>query len=194
MLGEAKVAIDSAAMPPLLSSLSGNRMINHNELQKLLLYIEPNKKITEADVESCLSDQSNVDLDDVVYAAFSGAGDILQNGLHKLRGEGVLAITIIRAAARHAMRLHWCKSMIAAGADGEETIKMLRPPVFFKKLPAFRTHMRRWPSDGLIKLLARLLDAETQCKTTGFPAEEITAQILLGICYQAAQAAKRAAA
>ncbi len=180
----AKITLDSGVMPLLLQSLSGNRMVNQQELQKLLLYIEPRKTVTADDVESCLALQSDAELDDAVFAAFSGNAKSLIAALDSLKGEGMPAIALLRAAIRHTMRLHWAKSMLAAGAELDSTMKLLRPPVFFKKLRAFESQLRLWPQSSLMKISARLQDAETSCKSSGFPAEEIAAQTLIGICVQ----------
>ena len=177
------------AMPALLSLLSANRMVNRQELEKLLLYIEPINIVTEQDVESALAAQTNLGLDDVVYAAFSGDAKTAAAGLQVLRGEGMSGIPILRALSRHAMRLHWVLSMIQAGSNRDEAIKMLRPPVFFKKLRAFEHHLRLWPMPGLLRLSNRLLAAEISSKSTGYPADDIAGQIIMGIAIQSERAA-----
>ncbi|TAH37997.1 MAG: DNA polymerase III subunit delta [Alphaproteobacteria bacterium] len=192
-LTQAGVKLESGALPNLTSLMSANRMVNKQELEKLLLYIHPNAAITNDDIENCLVNQSQMELDDVVYAAFSGLGRQLDDGIHKLKSEGLFGIPILRATARHALRLHWAKSMINGGAQMEETVKMLRPPIFFKKLKSFEAQLRLWNAATLLKLLARLSEAEVQCKSTGFPVDEITGQLLLAICQQAQNLGKRTA-
>lgn len=192
-LNDAGAKLESGAMQNLTSLLSANRMVNKQELEKLLLYIHPGKTISNEDIENCLVNQSQMELDDVVYAAFSGQGKQLDNGIHKLKSEGLFGIPIIRATARHAMRLHWARSMILAGAQMDDTIKMLRPPIFFKKLKSFEAQLRLWNPNTLLKLLSRLSETEIQCKSTGYPVDEITGQLLMAICAQAQSLAKKAA-
>jgi len=55
----------------------------------------------------------------------------------------------------------------------------LRPPVFFKEIPIFRTHLQRWGNEAnLGKVLALLYQTELSCKTTGADAELFTSHCI----------------
>lgn len=190
---EAGVSMDSETRRLLLSLLSANRMVNKQEIDKLLLYIGDQKSIGSDDVEACLVSQANIGLDDVIYAAFSGQPKLIGAGLNKLQSEGVFAVTILRAAARHAIRLHLVKTMAAMGANMEDTVRGLRPPVFFKKIDAFKRQLRIWNPPSLLRATERLMEAEIQSKSTGYPGDDITGQTLLAIAVQAEQLQRRAA-
>lgn len=190
---EAGVSLNEEARRLLLSLLSSNRMVNKQELDKLLLYVSPQKSASEEDVALCLVSQANVDLDDVVYAAFSGNAKPIGDGLRALWSEGSSPVMVLRAASRHAIRLHLVKTMVALGAGLEETVKYLRPPIFFKKVDAFKQQLRLWDGNSLLRAITRLMEAEIQSKTTGLPGEEIAGQTLLAIALQSMQLGRRAA-
>jgi DNA polymerase-3 subunit delta len=98
---------------------------------------------------------------------------------------------MIRAAMRHAERLMIVVSRIDDGGSAEQAVGSLRPPVFFKRLPAFSGQVRRWKRDGLLRALTRLMEAELRCKTTGLPAEAICNRALMEIAQAAGRTSRK---
>lgn len=170
-----------AALQPLLS---GNRALNTQILDTLLLYTHPAPTITAEAVSELLVSQANLALDDAVYAAFSGKAPILQQTLRQLAGEGVAGIPLLRATARHALRLQWVQSLIKAGMEQKTALKMPRPAIFFKRESEFLHQMRRYSPRALLRIAQKVQQAEIMAKT-GYPADELAAQTLYGICLQA---------
>ena len=66
----------------------------------------------------------------------------------------------------------------------------LRPPLFFKVKDKFRSQLRIWPPGRASGALGRLMDAERDCKTTGFPAETICHRTLLALAASVRPASK----
>lgn len=183
-LRQRQCRIEAEAMPILLPQLSGNRGISAQILENLILYAHPATTITAAIIDTVLVNQADWALDDAIDAAFSGRADLLQPALTKLAGEGQSGVALLRAAARHALRLLQMHDLLARGTPQEAALKMLRPPVFFKRQRPFLMQLRRFAPKTLLRLNQRLQTAEIQAKT-GWPAEILAAQILLGLCLQA---------
>ena len=66
-------------------------------------------------------------------------------------------------------------------------MKLLRPPVFFKRAALFRGQLQAWNVARLAGALEALTEAEIACKTTGVPAEASCRQTLLAIAWRAAR-------
>ena len=70
---------------------------------------------------------------------------------------------------------------------GEETasvafaamLRSLRPPIFFKHQDRFLAELRQWPPRRALAALGLLLEAERQCKRTGFPDHTLCSEVLL---------------
>ena len=178
------IALGHGAWSELAPLLSGNRALNAQIIETLCLYVHPAKQIAAEDVSALLVSQANLALDDAIYAAFSGQAGILQATLQKLGGEGLNGIAILRAASRHALRLHWVQALIAAGMAPDTALKMPKPPIFFKRTREFEAQMRRFAPRALLRISQRLQEAEIMAKSSAYPGDEIAAQTLYGICLQ----------
>jgi DNA polymerase-3 subunit delta len=80
---------------------------------------------------------------------------------------------------------------MAQGASATEAAKTVRPPLFFRREPAFVQALRLWPEPALEAAATRVWEAERACKRTGTPAETICRSVLLGLAQRAAQQRRR---
>ena len=67
----------------------------------------------------------------------------------------------------------------------DDAAKALRPPVFFKRAPAFREALRLSSAGRPGDALERLVEAEAACKRTGAMPDALCADALLGIAREA---------
>ncbi len=193
-----KLEVAPDALEFLVNRLGGDRMLTRRELEKLAIYCAPPLngedngeagKVTLADAEACVGDSSEQGVDDIAMAVARGDIAELDRTYERVTREGTHAIAILRAVARHFERLHFVAGKMAEGANADGAIKALRPPLFFKAVTPFKSALRQWPASNIGRALELLLKAEMDCKTTGMPAEAITARVLM----QLATAARRAA-
>jgi len=193
-LRQSKLDVAPDALEFLVGRLGGDRMMTRRELEKLAIYCAPldgesGGKVTLADAEACVGDSSEQGVDDIAMAVARGDIAELDRTYERVTREGANAIAILRAVSRHFERLHFVAGKMAEGANADGAIKALRPPLFFKAVTPFKSALRQWPAANLARALELLLKAEMDCKTTGMPAEAITARVLM----QLATAARRAA-
>jgi len=178
---EAGYGIDRDALASLAAGLVGDRAIARNEFEKLITYklSDTDKTIRLADVDACSGDVRSRTFDELVHAA--GLGDVarLSASLAALERENTPAVAILRTVQGHFRRLYQCQLKMDDGLDPKTAMKSLNPPVFWKYEDAFVTQMRRWPRARIENLMNALNNVEAQTKTTGMPAETLTAQILL---------------
>ncbi len=179
MLKENGLTADPDALEFLSANLGGDRRLSRMELTKLILYMGKSGKVTLDDAIACVGDSAQLSMDDLALATADGNHADAQHTLDRLLADGESPISILRSVVSHFMRLHLAKSLISQGSSTEQALGQLRPPVFFKAADRFRRQLTRWPLDRLSTALEVLLDAEIDCKTTGLPAQEITARALM---------------
>lgn len=169
----------------IAANLGADRMVSRMEIEKLVLYARGKSQVTLEDAQAVIGDSATVTLDDVVLAAAGGNLEALTVALARARFEGVASVSILRAAGRHLSRLEEAVSSVAGGADPEQALRSLRPPVFFKQQPAFRAQIARWRPQNLTRARAELIQAEIDCKSTGLPDEAVCERALMRIAAMA---------
>ena len=182
------------ALAYLAANLGGDRQLTRRELEKLALYKGPEGGPIElADAEACVGDSAALSLDDLALAV--GGGDLaqLERAFARSLQEGAHPVAALRAVARHFQRLHLVCGLAAQGKPLEQAMKALRPPVFWKLAERFQGQARGWPPAALARALARLLEAEADCKRTGAPAEALAARAMLEIAANAPTRPRRRA-
>src|SRR5262245_19024841 len=182
VLKAAGLQADRDALAYLTDCLGGDRSLTRRELEKLVDYMGPAadkgpRTVSLTDAEACVGDSSEASLDDLVFAAGEGKLAELETILERVFGEGASPVTVLRGASRHFQRLQ----LVVSGGDVESAIARLRPPVFFQRVPRFKAQARRWRPAALAAALSRLVEAESDCKRTGWPAETIARRTLLEI-------------
>jgi DNA polymerase-3 subunit delta len=182
VLRNAGLRIDDDAMHRLLHRVSGDRAQVRGELDKLILYAGGEQGVVgAADVEAVIGDGAELSLDQVCEAV--GLGDLaaLDRAITRAAREGIGAVTLLRAVARHLLRLHLASAELANGRSIESVMGSLRPPVFFAVQSGFRRQLAAWSPGRLAEAIQLIQDAEADCKTTGLPAHATCARALLRI-------------
>lgn len=185
------LTISPDAMAFLTGQLGSDRGVTRAELEKLALYMGAPGRVELNDAMAIVGDSASVSINAVVFAAASGDAPALDAALGRAFSEGVAPVTVLRAAARHIMRLHRAAGLVAAGMGPDDALKALRPPVIFLHRKMFLAQLRQWGSAEISKALDIFLDAELDCKTTAMPANEISGRALLRIGQAARTAARR---
>jgi len=173
-----KLTAEHEAVDYLMSHLGGDRGVTRQELEKLALHADPaTRRVTLADAMAVVGDSSALTLDDLAMAAAGGDAAGVDRSYARALSEGSDEIAILRAAARHLLRLH----RVAGAEDRQAALKALRPPVFFKVERRFLEQVRLWPTRRLAEALDRLNEAETLVKTSAQPKAAIVERALLQV-------------
>lgn len=190
ILGEHGLAIDPDARAWLAGNLVGDRVMARNEIDKLALYMASapkGAKVTLEDVRAVVGDSAALELEEPALAAADGDMAAVDRSLRRLFAEGTASVALLRTAQRHFQRLHIAVAHVARGQTPQQAVKSLRPPVFFKMEAQLTAQARRWTLPLVQQALARLLEAEADCKRTNMPDETICARAF----FQLAQLARR---
>lgn len=175
----------------ILAALLGpDRQLLNSEADKLALYLgEAGGMVEEADVLACAADSAEATLDDAIDAALIGSRPATDQALRRLAAEGEAPVRVMRGLARHFLRLSGVGARIEAGEPMENALRSLRPPLFFKREPAFRRQLQIWRGPRLADALARVTQAELRCKETGQPDQLLSERVFLELAGMARAAA-----
>lgn len=182
---EAGISIAPDAAAFLTERLGADRKITRSELDKLVLYAGPGGTVALEDAAACAGADASLTLDELCDAVSCGRGEAAIAGCDILAGEGVQPVAILRAAQRHFTRLQLAAARVEAGSPPGTALKSLRPPVFFKREPAFREALGLWSAARAGAALDRLVEAEAACKRSGALPATLAARALLDIARRA---------
>ncbi|MFQ5620008.1 MAG: DNA polymerase III subunit delta [Rhodospirillales bacterium] len=179
------------ALAYLTENLGADRQVTRNELEKLALYKGGPGTVSLEDAAASVGDSAATSYDAVAYAAAGGDQAGLDRALNRAFTEGLHAVGLLRAVARHLRRLHLAIAQVAQGRSPKQAMKALRPPVIFLFEDRFRAQMGAWPDDRLAAAMEILTGAEVECKTTGLPARAVCGRALMRIAQAARQTGAR---
>jgi DNA polymerase III subunit delta len=192
-LAERGLHLDADARAYVLDHVGADRGVTRAELDKLALYLgagangaDSARRATLDDVAAVVGDSAALSLDDLVHGAALGQIAAVERCLERLLGEGEHPVRLVRAQANHFARLHRLAALIERGEPVERVIERARPPIHFRRKASVRAELRLWPAARSARVLARLLEAEIACKTTGWPARVICQEALFAVCAEAA--------
>lgn len=181
VLAQHGMSADRDAIQALTTLLGDDRGETRRQLEVLALYMGEPGTVTLADVHAALGDPGIGTLEDLIDGAFVGDGAALVRGFAAADGAGIEAIAMLRFASLHAQKLWLARAAMAAGKSPDDAMKQLRPPVFFKRQPAFRRQLSLWHEPRLARALAALSETERACKTTGAPARLLAERALMDL-------------
>ena len=186
-LKSAGLTPDPDALAYLMENLGGDRRLTRAELQKLALYMGEPGRVRIEDAQACVGDTASLSMDDLALATADGDHATAQRVLDRLFREGTHAVPVLRALSRHFQRLHYAAGLMSQGKSADQAMAALKPPVIFKAADRFRRQLSRWPAERVGRALEVLIETETECKTTGMPAESLCSRTVM----QLARAAGR---
>lgn len=173
--------INGDAVQFLTSAVMGDRSRIRNEIDKLMLYMGDEKSITIEHVQQCVADAGAGELDALVYSVAAGQAEKAMSAYHRLLGEGIVDIMILRALQNHFRRIHYTVANMATGKSIDEAVKTLSPPLFFKVENAFKGQVKKWQGPKLDMVLSKLSELEAQTKRSGAPVQTLCSQAILSI-------------
>ncbi len=187
-VNENNISINRDIKNYLMHTLSTDRMISFNELQKIsLFYANADANPSLEEVKNLLNDTSSNNLqkmnESVMYGNMSKSSSIIS----KLLLEGNNPISILRSLINYLKRLQKVKVEMKKGSNFDTAIKFLKPPLFWKDKDNFQQHCVRWPLNKIERNLSQLLDAEIDCKTNNKLSSILCERSILTICHEGKQ-------
>ena len=109
--------------------------------------------------------------------------------LTRLEAEGESPVAILRIVSRQFQRFHAFEASVAGGRRPDEALRQAR--VFGPRASSFQAMARFWQGPTLIEAFRRLNEAESRCKSTGFPDWIVAARTLSALASMPRAAARR---
>lgn len=181
-LGKEGVLIDRDALTWLLGVLGADRSGVRGEIEKLVLYAGANGRLDLQAVQDCVGDAGGNSLEDAAYAALSGNRMLADLALERALADGANPVAVARTILGVLVRLQKVADAVGLGHGRAEAMKMLKPPVFFKRTAAFGQALDRW-SPGALDLAARETQAfELACKQSASPDLALCRRHIASLC------------
>ncbi len=180
----AGLTIKPEARALLVPLLGGDRAASRNELRKLALYARGRNEIDAEDIIAVVSDASELELDELVDAAYAGRSSELEAKIAKARIAGTPIGSIFFAAQRQLAQLHrWRVAIEAAG--GRFSVDSLVPPVHFRRKSIVEAALRQWNAARLAAVMTELADAVLAARRAPALADTIAERALLDLAVKA---------
>ncbi len=180
LLRDKNIIAENGVSDLLAKLCQGDSMILVNEVEKLSLYLGDRKNLNVEDVILATGNSSETDLQDICNAVFAGNREEVYRAFLKGGETGVVPIAIIRSLQKYLEKIEYSYEQIRSGKSEELAVSSVRPPIFFKQVPVFKSHLRRIAAkNNYIKNAYHLLySAESQIKESGAEPEMITERLL----------------
>ena len=151
------------------------------------------KTVSLDDALAILGDTAAIGIDDVVAATFDGDLVALDRALDRVFAEGGNPVQLVRALQRHNDQLHLVSGHAANGGNLEGAMFKARGlPRGGPVRQRFERHVRAWPLPRLSAAVLAILEAEQECKSTGYPDEAIARRLCMALASSARAARQRA--
>ena len=182
VFSEHNISTNDEILNLIMLRLGSDRGASRAELERLVLLAGPDGQLTAEMVDEALADSALLAGDNLVQALMLGNLTEMERQLGKARAEDVSPVQLLRQIQGWVRALLLAKSAMAAGANQEEAIRQIRPPLHFKQKPAFVRQLQIWPEPRLFSLLDRLITLEAKLKSdASLPDYTLLGQTLLGI-------------
>lgn len=178
-----QIAKDAKAV--LTTLLGGDRQASRNELRKLALYAHGKGEVTLDDVITCVSDASDLKLDAIVDAAFSGKPIVVETEFAKAMVAGTYPGQIILAAQRHAAFLHKTSLVVEGGTPAAVVLDSGFPRLHFSRKAAAETALRNLSTTRLGQIIEQLASAALETRRQATLGAAIAQRTLLSIAVSA---------
>ncbi|HEY6858615.1 MAG TPA: DNA polymerase III subunit delta [Pseudolabrys sp.] len=181
----ANLTIAPDARATLLALLGADRLASRNEIRKLTIYAQGQKNIELVDVIAVVADASQIALDGVIDAVFSGQTAEVDSEFAKARAAGSAPAAIVSAAIRQVANLHKIRLAIESGDSIEFAMKRSAPPVHFTREHQISEALRVWSPPRLLRAMEQLAEASLEMRRNAPLAEAIAQRILLSLAANA---------
>ena len=174
----------------LKERLTENRVASKRELEKLITYVGDKKNIEEEDVLSIVTCSATTSFDALCMAVAGGYHRKADEAFSLLLSSGETSVGIVRVLINYFNKLLLAVNAFQNKEPIEVAAKRVLKAAQFKLEADVKRQLMIWKKDWIVRVLSLLAQTEKQLKTTGYPADLITARTILMITSVAAKAVK----
>jgi DNA polymerase-3 subunit delta len=185
LLAELGASADAETVSWLGDSLGGDRAVVRGEVEKLALLAGAGGRIDLEMARASAGDAAGASADAGLLAATRGDPIAADQAVETAIGEGVTAIALMRMALGHLQRLHQARLRMQDGLSAADSIRSLRPPVFYKTVGGMVASLGLWSAESLARAIEEARTVEIACKQTGSRQELLARRFVAGLARQA---------
>jgi DNA polymerase III subunit delta len=185
------IGIEPEAAAWVANNIAGEEGAIRQAVEILHLYAFEAGTLSLADVAAALPDGGDTSIQDAIDATLTGNPAAADRAISLAYDEGVSPVAILRILLGELMRLRVAAAQMGPGVSAQDVVGLLRPPVFFKRVPIFTRALSLWPPAALTEAIRAALTAEAACKSTHTPDQAYCRQMMLGLASRARNAARR---
>ena len=185
-----KVSIDQDALAWLGQSLSGDRAVLRNEVEKLALLAGAGGQVDLDVARACVGDSAAGSADEGLLAAMCGRVEAADAGVEAAIQDGLAGVAVLRMAVSLLQRLHQARLRMEDGESASDAMRLMRPPVYFRAQAATAACLARWSSSALLRALEDARQVELACKRTGSRQDLLARRFVASVARQAAARAR----
>ncbi len=178
------VQADPDAATWLAETCGGDRAVLRGEVEKLVLLAGQGGCIDLAMARESAGDSAGASGDEALTSATSGDAKAADAAVEKAMAEGLAGVGLVRVALMHLQKLHQARLRMDGGLSATEAIRTLRPPVFFRAMPAMTASLNLWSADALLRAIEEARLVELSCKRTGSRPDLLAARFVAAIARQ----------
>jgi DNA polymerase-3 subunit delta len=184
-LGASNLRIAPDARAVLMTLLGGDRKASRNELRKLALFAHGKGDITLEDVMAVTADASELKIDAIIDATFSGNPVVVETEFAKAMVAGIYPGVIISAAQRQAAWLHKSALAVADGTPVSTVIESGFPRLHFSRKASVETALRNLNVARLTLIIDQFAAAALDMRKQASLAAVIAQRTLMAIAVNA---------
>ncbi len=178
-----EIAADAAALIAVRCDLSA--LLAQSEVEKLMTFAGPARRIALEDVEALLADQQTAALSEIVDHALHGEGKQALLAFDRFMAAEQNVTPVLVVLSQTLLRLHALRSAFEAGTPLMQAVKDLRPPVFYKQQDTLAAQARRWTAAALAAQTGKLNAVIRETRLRPALDQDIAAGFLIGIAKEA---------
>jgi DNA polymerase-3 subunit delta len=182
---EADLTIAPEARTALLELLGGDRLASRSEIRKLTTFARGKQRVELTDISAVVSDASELGLDNVVDATFTGNTAEVEREFNKARADGVAPGQIVSRALWQVTLLHKMRLAMDNGDSAETAMMRGGPPVQYSRTENDGAALRNWSAARLLRAMQQLADALLDTRKQPALAEPIAQRALLSLAVSA---------
>ncbi len=179
----AGLAIAPDARAALVPLLGGDRLASREEIRKLALFAHGKDRVELDDVMAVTADASDLEVNNVVDAAFAGRTGEVEIQLAKTRVAGTSPGAIISATQRQVAALHKARLAVDDGRPVNDATRGMF--AHFTRTSSIEAALRIWTAPRLERAMAQLADAALDARRQSAMAETIAQRTLLALAVSA---------
>jgi DNA polymerase III subunit delta len=158
------ISADNQALQLLCSQFGKDRAITNSELEKLVTYMGKDKHLNVKIIDEVSQNNDEKTIDNLCIVIGDGQLSIANQLCERLYLEGNEPIAIIRGINRYIQRLLTVHAYMQEGMPQDTAMQRLQPPVFWKMVSSFKSHLHAHTHEQLLTLSIRIQEAERELK------------------------------